>query len=769
MSCKRTANGATASHSVTRACRSSRRLRHQLLLCLGAVLIAPAMVAHANPTKAVLLTRIGVDAGDEQKTQVRLETNATPRYSVVRSAHPPRLRLDLSNSQLRGVADRIDVGSASLRRIVVRQVDGRRSSAVRVELELMRGAQHVVRRDGATIVVTLRAPSRGRDASARLTSAPTPTDNRVGAAAATGLIVSDIAFRARSDRDEVRIELSERAEHRLESADGQPLLRIAGANLPQRLVRKLDTTAFAGPISAVASYRCAGDERATTAQPQTCVRLQLRADVPHRVRREGRTLIWQVVKPERRVKPAGKPTDKGAAVARTYSFEAPRVAAGRGQRKRRGRSYSGRRIDLDFKDAGIHNILRLLSDVGNVNIITSDAVGGKVTIRMKDVPWDQALDVILRAKGLGQVREGNLIRVAPLADLEKEREAELARQKQIMLLQSLETRLIPLSYAQANTVLGNLRYTLSPRGKVTFDQRTNMVIARDVPSNLDLLERMIRNLDTQTPQVMIEARIVEARTNYSRQIGIQWGTAFTASSATGNSTGLAFPNQVGIGGGVDDPQSPTTGILLGQDANPNFVVNMPAATGLNSGSALGLTLGSVSGNFNLNLRLSAAESTGDIRIVSAPKVTTLDNVEAKIEQGVSIPFSQVSANGVQTAFIDATLRLNVKPHVTADGSIIMKIKVERNEPDFVNTGARGDPTILKKQADTELLVKDGDTAVIGGIYTTRDGQSWQKVPWFAEIPILGWLFKTRRESSDREEVLVFITPRIINRAQSIGR
>ncbi|MCK5799925.1 MAG: type IV pilus secretin PilQ, partial [Deltaproteobacteria bacterium] len=456
-----------------------------------------------------------------------------------------------------------------------------------------------------------------------------------------------------------------------------------------------------------------------------------------------------------------------------YAYKTVRVAGARTRggatRRFHQRRYYGPRIDLDFKDADIHNILRLLSQVGKVNVVLSDDVRGKVTIRMRNVPWDQALDVILRAKGLGQVREGNLVRVAPMADLEKEREAEIARRKQLAQLQPLETRLIPLSYANAQKVLPKLRYTLSPRGKLTFDERTNMIIGRDVAGNLNLLEKMIRNLDTQTPQVMIEARIIEARSNYTKELGIQWGGSFQASSANGNSTGIVFPSQIGIGGGTTDGNTPTAGLLFGQATNPNFAVNLPATTGTGSGGALGLTLGSISGAFNINLRLSAAETKGDIRIVSAPRITTLDNVEASIEQGVTIPYSQVSAAGTQTIFKDAKLNLTVKPHVTADGSVIMKVHVERNEVDFVNTGARGQPTILKKEAKTEMLVKDGDTSVIGGIYTTRDGRRLQKVPWLADIPIIGWFFKNRSDTSDREEVLVFITPRIINRARSIGR
>jgi type IV pilus assembly protein PilQ len=203
--------------------------------------------------------------------------------------------------------------------------------------------------------------------------------------------------------------------------------------------------------------------------------------------------------------------------------------------------------------------------------------------------------------------------------------------------------------------------------------------------------------------------------------------------------------------------------------SPNYAVSLPAPVGLGSGGSVGFTLGSVSGALNLNLRLSAQETSGNVRILSAPRITTLDNVEAIIEQGVSIPISQVSAAGVNTVFADAKMTLQVKPHITSDGNVLMKIMVTKNEADFVNTGARGDPSILRKQAKTEMLVRDGDTAVIGGIYTRNTGLSWKKVPFLADIPIIGWIFKSRREADERTEMLIFITPRIVNRARSLGQ
>jgi type IV pilus assembly protein PilQ len=389
---------------------------------------------------------------------------------------------------------------------------------------------------------------------------------------------------------------------------------------------------------------------------------------------------------------------------------------------------------------------------------------------MVTVPWDQALDVVLKAKGLGMQRDGNLIRVAPQAVLEKELEQEVARAKAAIELKPIETKLVPLSYADAQQIQPRIQEVMSPRGHVSIDARTNHLIISDVGANIALAEELVHNLDTQTPQVSIEARIVEASTNFTRDIGIQWGGNTINSAATGNPTGISFPSTIGAAGGATDNLTNVQGLQLGSGAvSPNYVVNLPAPVGTGSGGALGLTLGSINGAININLRLSSLENTGSVRIISAPKITTLDNIEASIEQGVAIPISVVSAAGTNTVFVDAKLNLTVKPHVTNEGSVIMTVNITRNEPDFVNTGARGDPTIQKKQARTEMLIRDGDTAVIGGIYTRNSGLSWAKVPWFGDIPILGWLFKNRRETDNRDELLIFITPRIVNRAQSVRR
>jgi type IV pilus assembly protein PilQ len=378
---------------------------------------------------------------------------------------------------------------------------------------------------------------------------------------------------------------------------------------------------------------------------------------------------------------------------------------------------------------------------------------------------------VLQAKGLGMVRSGNLIRVAPLATLQKERELRLAAAKQEYELTPLETRLIPVSYAAADELQARAKDLLSPRGSIAVDERTNVLITRDISGNLNNIEELIRSLDTQTPQVLIEARIVEATSRYGRDLGIQWGGDSTFSSATGNPTGVAFPSRITSSGGAYDGNTPTRGLspFAGNVTQPNFAVNLPAAVGTGQGGAIGFTLGSIDNNFNLTLRLSASEASGLLRIVSSPRILTLDNREARINQGTLIPFSQISAQGVQTTFQEAKLQLLVKPHVTAEGSVSMHVKINRDEPDFNQTSARGDPTILKREAETDLLVMDGHTAVIGGIYTRNTGRNLDQVPFFGDIPILGVLFQRRRASDTRNELIIFLTPRIVNRAEALGR
>jgi len=409
----------------------------------------------------------------------------------------------------------------------------------------------------------------------------------------------------------------------------------------------------------------------------------------------------------------------------------------------------------------MHDLLRTIADTGKVNIVVPDGISARVTVRLKRVPWDQALEVILASHGLWYRRDGNLFRIAPRKELDAEDEAEAARREAMIKSEVPRPEVIPLNYASASDLKGKLEAMLSPKGRIEVDERTNALIINDVAGNRQQIKSLALSLDLQTPQISIEARIVEARSTFLRQFGIQWGGRALAGANGGNATGLIFPSSIGIAGGNDSNTTPSGGVAQPSD----FAINLPAATGGGEGGAIGMSLGSVGGNFNLNLRLSALEDTGTVRIISAPKITVLNNKEAKISQGVSIPISVVSAAGTQTQFVQADLALTVTPYVSmADCAIAMNVTVTKNEPDFVNVGARGDPSILRKEAKTSMLVSDGETSVLGGIYTRNSGLAYKKVPFFSDIPVLGWFFKNRRENDDRTEILVFITPKITNKA-----
>ncbi len=445
-----------------------------------------------------------------------------------------------------------------------------------------------------------------------------------------------------------------------------------------------------------------------------------------------------------------------------YSVQNPALAPEEGDGGRR-QSFQGRRISLDFKDADIHNILRLIAEVAKINIITSDDVKGKITITLRNVPWDQALDIILKTKKLGKVQHDNIIRIAPLEEITKEQELLQKAAEIKKVIEPLRVRVISVNFADAIDLEKQIKNLLSDRGTVAIDKRTNVLIVKDILENVVKAEGLVRSLDSETPQVLIEARVVEANTTFLREVGVQWGGNLGFSSATGNPTGLAFPSTIGVKGGADDS---TTNTTTSGTANPgNFAINLPAAVGAGSGGALGLILGSANGAYQLNLRLSALENRGTVKIISAPKITTLDNQKAVIGQGTSIPISVTSAAGVNTVFVDAKLQLEVTPHVTREGSIVMVIKITKNEPDFSRTGAQGDPTITKKEAETRVMVRDGDTTVIGGIFTRTTSDSFSGIPFLSRIPILGWFFRHTSHEDDRTELLIFITPRIVNRLQ----
>ena len=410
-----------------------------------------------------------------------------------------------------------------------------------------------------------------------------------------------------------------------------------------------------------------------------------------------------------------------------------------------GKDYRGRRVSLDFKDVEIADVLRLIAEVSDLNIIAGDEVTGNVTIRLVEVPWDQALDVILMTKGLGFVRVGSVLRIAPADVLKAEEEVRLQERRNKEKLEDLEVKLLPVNYAAVRDMEGLVKRLLSARGTVNLDERTNTLIIKDISSVIDEATALIAAIDTQTPQVMIEAKIVEANLDFSRELGSVWGI---------QTQQFNDPFDSGSGQRSDLGSEDLTFIDDNSLVFSNPITSVP--TGLATLGALILDQ-----DFRIDAQIQAAESTGDGKVVSSPRIVTLDNKEAKIEQGVSIPFQTFEGGDAKLEFIDAVLSLVVTPHITADESIIMEIEVTRNAPDDTVATPTGSPAIAKNVAETETLVKDGQTLVLGGIYTIVKSTRQSRIPYLHRIPVIGNLFKNNEITDARKELLVFVTPRII--------
>jgi len=416
--------------------------------------------------------------------------------------------------------------------------------------------------------------------------------------------------------------------------------------------------------------------------------------------------------------------------------------------------YTGRRISLDFKDVEISDVLRLIADVSELNIIAGDEVKGEVTIRLVDVPWDQALDVILLTKGLGFVRVNNVLRIAPADVLKAEEEARLQERRAKEKLEDLVVKLQPVNYGNVKEIAKMVSKLLSARGTVDVDARTNTLIIKDINSVIDEATALVKAIDTQTPQVLIESKIVEANLDFSRELGSVWAFG-TQPLVDGFDESSGDRQDLG---GNDFRLHDNSLLGLGDSFNNVSVAN-PITSVANGLLDLGAFL--LDEKLNIELQLQAAESNGEGKVISSPRVVTLDNRRATIEQGLSIPFQTFENGDAKLEFIDAVLKLDVTPHITADRSIIMKVEVQRNAPDDSVQTPTGSPAIAKNEATTETLVKDGQTLVIGGIYVVRKSERSSGVPYFNKIPILGNAFKNKESRDIRQELLVFVTPRIV--------
>jgi type IV pilus assembly protein PilQ len=409
------------------------------------------------------------------------------------------------------------------------------------------------------------------------------------------------------------------------------------------------------------------------------------------------------------------------------------------------------KVNIDFQDQDIVPILRLFADISGCNLFIHPDVKGKATMKFRDVPWRRAFDTILKTFSLGASKEASIIRVAPLSIFAKESEEKAKAERAKESAEPLETKIYPVSYAEVSVVETSIKNAkiLTARGSMNVDKRTSTLLVKDVPSVFPEIERLLSTLDIPTPQVLIEARIVEINNAYTYDLGIQWGLNYLGT------------NTLTSAGGLSGIPALSTGPFTGK----NYLVDLPAkSVGPLGGSGFSFGIMNPSKTLGLDLQLSALETMGRGKIISNPKVLTVDNGKAKILQGQSIPVRKLTTEGtISTEFKDVVLELNVVPHITPDRSVGMAVSIKKEDLDFTIPSVEGVPGTQKKEADTNVIIKDGETVVIGGMYKVTTNDSVSGVPGLRNIPILGWLFKSDTKSTNTLELLIFITPRIVGK------
>jgi type IV pilus assembly protein PilQ len=546
------------------------------------------------------------------------------------------------------------------------------------------------------------------------------------------------------------------------------VLNVDGATIPPLLLRHLDSKYFEGALDRV-------DGAIYPAKNRVSFTLHLRDMVPFHVDQSDKGLFVEfgrttVTPPEKRLYPVGLVEGKAVSAASTKTVAKEGSAGKKDEGGIPGltqNKYIGAPMTMDFFNADVTNILRLIGEVSNLNIIWGPEVKGKVSMRLKNVPWDQALDLVLANNNLGMRREGNVIWVTTRAqiaqieeeerkkqeDLEKRRLEQEKREEELAKREPIETHFITINYAEVSDLEKIIKNTVkSSNGRITIDETTKTIIMTDAVSKIQEARDLVVRLDRPVKQVMIEARIVEASSNFSRELGVQWGLQVQHRS----SVGVPFNSAPSITSAGELPAGESL-------SNPSFSTNTPIQPGnfgllLSSLSASGLTA-----TF-LNTQISLSESEGQLKILSSPKIVTRDNQEASIKQGTSLNLPSGTDSNGNTTFeqVDALLSLTVKPSITPNDRVIMEVKVTDDFPDYANARADSDNVpINKKEAKTIMMVASGDTVVIGGIYRENKGVNELGQPWLRDIPLLGWLFKTNVSNDSRTELLIFLTPTVV--------
>ena len=638
------------------------------------VAVQPVTIAAPVPAAQARFVKSIEATGSGDALQVRINADGAMNYKAFQLANPARLVIDVNGVHNSVKKSSITVDDATVKRVRVAQFQAGANPVTRVVVDLASKSEYNVMPDGSALRVTF-----GSGAMAAKSQPAAP-------AAAPVTI----------------------AETPAKSIEEVPAVA-------QNATWKMPESAAKGAKVVINSPDQAAPPTPRPRPPATVT------PAPSTNITQPGTMTGENVFNE-------QPADQGA-TGRVLTGTMPSRTLSPGQKV-----YTGDPISLNLKDADIKDVLRTFAQLTGLNIAVDPQVGGTVTVDFVDVPWDQALDLILRQNGLTYVLEGNVMRVGTLDRIAAETAATRRLQEEERLNVALQTVIFKLSYARANDVQTLLRDLASPRARIIVDTRTNQIIISEIPQYLQTMRALIDTIDIPTRQVVIEARIVEATKTFTQAYGVEWGFNGAFDPALGNGTGLVFPNRVGFTGG---PFA--------------FGPGLPV---------LALHLTDVLGTFNLDVALNAAENEQLVKVVSAPRVMTQDNQAAEIQSGVQIPY-QTRVNFTTTVtYIDATLRLSVTPQITEAGTIIMEIAVQKTTPGAPIEGAAGTP-LNTRQARTRLMVRDGGTAVIGGIYQVTDNNSQSRVPFLHQIPIVGNLFKSHSIGSTHDELLIFITPRIV--------
>lgn len=666
---------------------------------------------------------------------VRIELSqpltAVPNGFAVQT--PPRVAIDLPGVSNALGKSSVDINQGNLRSINVASSGDR----TRLVLNLKQPANYQAQLQGKVLLLVLESPTA---ASAQAsTGSSTPPVRFAESLNNAPVALRDIDFRRGPDgAGRVVVDLPNNQVGVDIRQQGQSLVvEFLRSTLPDALRRRLDVTDFGTPVQSVTATQ-SGDRVRLTIDP--------RGAWEHSAYQSDNQFVLEV---------------------RPQKIDPNKLTQGPG--------YSGEKLSLNFQNIEVRALLQVIADFTNFNVVTSDTVTGNVTLRLKDVPWDQALDIILQAKGLGLRKSGNVIWIAPKDELAAKEKVDLESKAQIAALEPVRTQSFQLNYTKAEEVAkglsgqssgqggGTASRILSPRGSVIYETRTNQLFVSDIPSKLEEIQQMITKIDVPVRQVLIEARLVIADDTFGRSLGVRLGGADLRGVRGGTpGYGVGGDNRVTVGGNMNaiGAQTQQTDVTTVPFSDTQFV-NLPAI-GLNnySASTFALSLFGAASNRFLNLEISALEADGKGKVVSSPRVITADQVKALIEQGEELPYQAATISGNNSVqFRKANLKLEVTPQITPEGNVMLDVDVTK---DSVGRVTQAGFAINTKHVRTQVLVENGGTVVIGGIYEQTDREDVTKVPFLGDVPYLGNLFKTKTRSSNKTELLIFITPKVVN-------